>query len=80
MKDKKLKVGMLCTVIKSDLDPSIWYKSDKSGHWVVTAIIPSTDGLSPSGMGFSIRAFSLTHQHDCWFHPTQLVPVVKSGA
>ena len=66
MKDNKLKVGTLCTVTKSD--PSIWYKSDKSGYWVVTAI-------DPSRRHWTINAFSLKHQREFRFHPRHLKPV-----
>ncbi len=71
MKDNKLEVGTLCTITKSD--PSIWYMSDKSGYWVVTKFRDDWH------VGHRYQAFSLTHQHDCWFHHTHLVPVVKSG-
>ena len=70
MKDKKLKVGTLCTV-RAWRNGFVPVK-DK-GYWVVTKF-HDADYRGPF-----VRAFSLTHQHHYWWKPDDLIPVVNSG-
>jgi len=72
MKDKKLKVGTLCTV-RAWRNGFVPVK-DK-GYWVVTAI---DHGCEQAHQGL-VKAFSLKYQHHYWWKPDDLIPVVNSG-
>jgi hypothetical protein len=72
MKDKKLKIGTLCTVREGRVSYDV---EKERGYWVVTA--NNYDALL-CGSPY-VRAFSLTHQHHYWWKPDDLMPVVKSG-
>lgn len=78
MKDNKLEVGMLCT-IREDSNECV--TEEDRGYWVVLAFSESARKLAkddPTAIQW-VKAFSLTHQRDCWRDPNDLIPVVKSG-
>ena len=78
MKDKKLEVGTLCT-IREDSNECV--PEEDRGYWVVLAFSDSARRLAkddPTVIQW-VKAFSLTHQRDCWRDPNDLMPVVRSG-
>jgi hypothetical protein len=72
MKDNKLEVGTLCT-IREDSNECV--PEEDRGYWVVLAF----SDCDRYGVDRWVKAFSLTHQRDCWRDPNDLIPVVRSG-
>ena len=71
MKDKKLKVGTLCTIREGTLTLHTDLLEEDKGYWVVTK--------EPEELWSHVRAFSLKYQHHWWWKSDDLIPVVNSG-
>lgn len=71
MKDKKLKVGTLCTIREGMMSTYNDFQEEDKGYWVVTK--------EREAQWSYVRAFSLSYQHHWWWKSDDLIPVVKSG-